>query len=137
MKHSDIQDVDERLEQLKGELDCIHAPGWIEPVCAREIEVSELNQRRKTVSVRQNWVRLGIAASFVLAVVGIFSWLPEDSTNIPRSPEPSLPGHLIARTLTPVTVHSISRGAELHYLESRIVHDENGLTRAVYVYVSN
>ncbi|MCH9694676.1 MAG: hypothetical protein K0U72_09220 [Gammaproteobacteria bacterium] len=141
MKPSETHDIDKYLEHLKNELADVHAPRWVEPSNVKVIPKTIDTRRGDTAdapssSAKALWLT-GLAASLVAVAVGTFRWslsVDVQSTQIAQTP---VSGHLVARTITPVTVQSISRGAEVHYLETRLVSDESGLTQVIYVYLPN
>lgn len=141
MKPSDTHDVDKCLEHLKNELAEVHAPRWVEPsnviVLPKTITAGHGDTAVAPSSRAKTLWLTGLAASLVAVTVGMFhrSWSVDIQS--PEIVEAPVSGHLVARTITPVTVQSISRGAEVHYLESRLVSDESGLTHVVYVYLPN
>lgn len=141
MKPSDTDDVDKYLEHLKNELEDVHAPRWVEPsnviVLPKTTATAHGDSADAPSSRTKNLWLTGLAASLVAVAVGTVHRSSSVDVKSPEAVQAPISGHLVARTITPVTVQSISRGAEVHYLESRLVSDESGLTHVVYVYLPN
>lgn len=136
MRQDDVDFVDEGLSELKRELNRIDPPMWQSKYPVECIESLEPRAAAKTRIKMNSWIPFGVAASFTLLATGVLNWFSMEEKIIEEN-QMMVSGYTVTRALSPVQVHSLSRGAELFYLESRTVQDQSGLTKAVYVYLPN
>lgn len=133
MKSSDSRDVDRQLAKMRSALDQLHAPQQIE---TRLQDAVNEQARSRSAIVRRHpkwWVPVGIAASLGLIVVGVITAPPVDKTEVVGLAPDPVSGYQVARAQVPMRIHSLSRGAELRYLDTHVIRDERGVTRVVYI----
>ncbi len=119
--------LDVELATLRDELEGISTPDQLEQkLLERHYQMigAQVTQAR----YKHKWLPLGVAAGItVLAIAVNFSGT--QPKQIPAEPQ----ANLVAARHLPIRVHSASRGAELRYIESRVVLDEYGRTRVVLI----
>ena len=141
MNSTDHRHVDNQLAKLKAALDDVETPESVEHHFQNVLKknASASTPLNKIDLMRSNkWIPISIAASIcivsILASV-LLSTIPNSPVN--NVTEVDHTGadnkYIIGRVYSPISYHSLSRGPEIRYLKSQMIHSRNETTLVSYL----
>jgi hypothetical protein len=136
MKHSTTADLelDQELLKLQSALEEVRAPQYLAGELQKKFEAQVAKQPSRLQWSRSSWISSGIAASLIVFVLGMTMTSSDSPPVVHLAPEPA-PVFQVAYAQIPMRVHTLSGGAELRFLDARMIRNEQGITQAIYLYL--
>lgn len=141
MNSRDQQQIDEQLYKLMAAQKEVHAPSELKAylLCqagARQAVSSQPSQKATIKGYMKFWPAAAAASIFAL-VVTVASLNQENRIGgsiVKTAPHPiSGTEYIVTRAYVPVSIHSLSRGPEVYFQRSHLLHYRNKTTKVTYV----
>ena len=136
MRHSTTTELelDRELLELQLALEEVRAPQYIADELQKKFEFQAAKPPFRLQWRRSSWISFGIAASLIVFVLGMTMTSSDSLPVVHLTPDPA-PMFQVAYAQIPMRVHTLSGGAELRFLDARMIRDEQGITQAIYLYL--
>ena len=136
MKHNTTTDLelDQELLKLQSALEEVRARQYIADELQKKFVVQAAKPPSRLQWSRSSWNSFGVAASLIVFALGMALTSSDSPPVVQSAPDPT-PMFQVAYAQIPMRVHTLSGGAELRFLDARMIRNERGITQAIYLYL--
>ena len=130
-------ELDKQLADLKSELESVKAPSRMRNRFTQELEnrMMDVPAMHANAKHRPRWVFISLAATVAIVSVIAIIMLPQQAPDTPivktKITYPSQ-YYVSAKLSTPIAIHSLASGPQVHYVNSQMIQYQNRVYRVAY-----